>query len=156
MMDNIDIIRYILKNHPTELTKGRLNKLVYLADWKAAIDIKEQISSIKWKFNHYGPYVDDIENLVYQDDRFIIKAQTTIYGNDKYVINLLRDSGFNEPNAREKKILDFIIQITKNLSWSKFINAVYSTYPVKSSERGTFLDLVKLSEEYKRSKTGNN
>lgn len=156
MMDNIDIIRYILKNHPTDIAKGRLNKLVYLADWKSAIDIQEQISSIKWKFNHYGPYVDDIENLVDQDDRFIIKTQTTIYGNDKYVVNLLRDRDFSEPNAREKKILDFIIQITQNLSWSRFINAVYSTYPVKSSERGTFLDLVKLAEEYKRSKTESN
>ncbi len=155
-MDNIDIIRYILKNHPTELTKGRLNKLVYLADWKSAIDIKEQISSIKWKFNHYGPYVDDIENLVDQDNRFSVEMQTTIYGNDKYVVKLLKDSDFNEPSTREKKILDLIIQITQNLSWSKFINAVYSTYPVKSSERGSFLDLVKLAKEYKKSKTESN
>ncbi len=151
-MENIDIVRYIVKNHPNELTKGRLNKLVYLADWKSAIDFQSQISSIKWKFNHYGPYVDDIENDINNDNRFKIRSSTTMYGNDKYLVELLNDANFNEPNETEKNILNFIIEITKDLSWNKFINAVYSTYPVKSSERGSFLDLVLLANKYRKSK----
>ncbi|EEU8400298.1 hypothetical protein HDK09_000757 [Campylobacter lari] len=42
--------------------------------------------------------------------------------------------------------------MTNELDWNKFINLVYSTYPVKVSGRGEIMDLVKLSTEYKDKK----
>jgi len=149
-----DLIRYIVKNYPKkeDLSKARVNKLVYLIDWKSALDYNEQISDIDWIFNHYGPYVDSIETEISSDDRFRIKKTINFYGNEKNIIGLQKDEGFKEPNEKQKKIIDLVIDITNNMNWSNFINTVYSTYPIKHSERGENLDLVKLASEYKMQK----
>lgn len=153
-MEVLDTVRYLLKNYPhkNELSKGRLNKLVYLADWKSSIDNGVQITKIKWKFNHYGPYVNEIQEKIDIDTRINIKIEQNYYGNDKHLIVLDDDSNFNEPTENEKNTLDFIINITQRLNWDEFINAVYSTYPIKTSERGTYIDLVNLSKEYNKQK----
>ena len=153
-MNTIDTVRYFLKNYPhkNELSKGRLNKLIYLSDWKSSIDNEQQITPINWLFNHYGPYVDDIETIIGFDDRIDIKIEKNYYGNDKHLVQLLNDSDFIEPNKNEKEVLDFVISVTKNLNWNEFINAVYSTYPIKISDRGTYLNLVELAKEYEKIK----
>jgi len=146
-----DLIRYIVKNYPKkeDLSKARVNKLIYLIDWKSALDYNEQISNIDWIFNHYGPYVDSVETEISLDDRFQIKQTTNFYGNEKNIIVLKKDDGFQEPNKKQKKIIDLVIDLTNKMNWSNFINAVYSTYPIKYSEKGEYLDLVKLANEYK-------
>jgi len=147
-----DLVRYIVKNYPhqNELSKARLNKLIYLIDWKSAIENKEQISDIEWIFNHYGPYVNNIETRLMLDDRFSFEKTTNFYGSEKNIIKVKNDINFQEPNEKQKKIIDFIINATKDMYWNKFINTVYSTYPIKYSKRGEKLDLVKLAKEYKK------
>lgn len=154
-MEILDIVAYFVKNSKTELSKGRLNKLVYLADWKCALDNRKQISNIDWKFNHYGPYVKDIENCIETDqlNRFkIIHQETSYFGHSKYTIKLVKDLNFVAPDDNEKTILDIILNLTDKLNWTDFINLVYSTYPIKVSERGEVLNLVALAEQYQSKK----
>lgn len=153
-MNTIDVIGYILKHYPhkNELAKGRLNKLVYLSDWKSSIDNGKQLTPIEWKFNHYGPYVDDIEIIIGFDDRISINREQNYYGNEKHLVKLDDNKDFVEPNDEDKKIIDFVINVTKGLNWNEFINAVYSTYPIKNSDRGSYLNLVELAKEYKEKK----
>jgi uncharacterized protein YwgA len=149
-MNNIDLVRYIIVNYPApdELSKARLNKIMYLVDWKSAIENAEQITNINWIFNHYGPYVNDIENIIIEDPRFNIQRTNNIYGKEKNIIRLEEDSNFREPTENEKNIIDFVIEKTKKFNWKKFIELVYSTYPIISQERGTTLNLVELAREY--------
>ncbi len=151
-MDLSDLVRYIVKNYPhkDELSKARLNKLIYLIDWKSAIDNQEQISDIEWIFNHYGPYVSDIESRLITDKRFSIEKTTNFYGSEKNIIKIKDDSGFKEPNEKQRKVIDLIIELTKDMYWNKFINTVYSTYPITHSSRGEKLELVKLANDYKK------
>lgn len=151
-MEILDIVAYFVRNSQIELSKGRLNKLVYLADWKYALDYGKQLSSISWKFNHYGPYVNEIEKSIESDSlkRFKITHQETSYfGHSKYTINLVNDLNFVAPNDSEKEILDIILGLTNKLNWIDFINLVYSTYPIKVSERGKILNLVALAKQYR-------
>lgn len=152
MMKIIDVVGYILKHYPhdKELAKGRLNKLIYLADWKSAIDNGEQLTSIQWLLNRYGPYVNDIEKAISLNDKIKIEPQVNYFGNEKHLVKLIDKTGFEEPNEKEKKILDFIINVTKDLNYNQFINAVYSTYPVKVCEKGTYLNLIELAQQYKK------
>lgn len=156
-MKLVDMLGYLVMNYPkpNDLSKGRLNKLVYLCDWKSSIDNFEPISNIEWKFNHYGPYVDDIIKVINQDNRFEIRVEINQYGNEKHLVMLKKLDNFIFPNEKEKKILDKIIEITFLLNWTDFINAVYSTYPITHSERGSILNLVTLAKEYKKSKEEN-
>lgn len=150
-MEILDIVAYFVKNSKTQLSKGRLNKLIYLADWKYSLNYGKQISNIAWKFNHYGPYVDDIENFICNDSlkRFKIEVDRTYYGGSKYTVIVKKDVNFTNPNQEEKEVLDIIIKLTDKLNWTDFINLVYSTYPIKVSERGEILDLVTLAQQYR-------
>ena len=149
-----DLVRYIVKNYPEkkDLSKARINKLIYLIDWKSALDYSEQISDIDWIFNHYGPYVDTVETQLLLDERFKINKTVNFYGSEKNIITLKTDKGFQEPNEKQKKIIDLVINLTSKMNWSKFINTVYSTYPIKHSERGEHLNLVELANKYKAKK----
>lgn len=152
-MNIIDVVGYFIKNSKTVLSKGRLNKLIYLADWKNCLDNNEQLTSIQWKFNHYGPYVDEIQDIIENDNkkRITIADKINYFGSVKYELSVKKDD-FISPTKQQKKVLDLILQITDNLNWSDFINLVYSTYPIKVSIRGEIMDLVKLSIEYKNKK----
>lgn len=150
-MTTADVIRYVLNNYPypKELSKARLNKIIYLIDWKSSIELNKQVTPIQWLFNHYGPYVKDIEVLVTFDERFEIENTTNVYGNEKNIVKLKQDENFEEPDEQTKQIIDFIIEKTRKFNWKKFIDLVYSTYPILTQEKGSKLDLVTLAQEYK-------
>lgn len=153
-MKIVDLVRYILNVYPhaNELSKARLNKIIYLIDWKSALEHEKQLTEIDWKFNHYGPYVNIIEETILSDDRFNIKSTTNIYGNEKNIIEIIQDKDFSEPTEKEQEIIDFVIEKTRKFYWDKFINLVYSTYPIISQEKGSQLNLVELAKEYKQIK----
>jgi len=138
--------------HKNELSKARLTKLVYLADWFSALLDNRQMCNIKWVFNHYGPYVDDVANLASIDDDFSITPEKTVFGGDKYVISYSGKEVRDELSVREKAILDAIIEKTKLMYFNDFIDYVYSTYPISSNERYANLDLIALANKYKDEK----
>jgi len=156
-METIDLVRYVIKKYPLpeELSKARLNKIIYLIDWKSAIEKQRQLTNIHWLFNHYGPYVREIESLIIEDPRFKIEQTTNFYGGEKNIITLKDDQSFIEPSNEEKIIIEFIMEKTRRLYWDKFINLVYSTYPIISQAKGSNLDLVQLAKEYKELKESN-
>lgn len=146
-----DIVAYVIKNYPRpdELSKARLNKIIYLIDWKSILLHGKPITSIQWVYNHYGPYVNDIEESLIKDERFSFKKKSNIYGNEKTVIELINQENFIEPTSDEKEVIDFIIEKTKKFNFNNFIKLVYSTYPIISQPQGSTLNLIELANEYK-------
>lgn len=76
---------YICRNYPNadDLSKGRLTKMIYLADWKSALDRGQQITPIKWKFHHFGPYVDSVHHAALDDPAFRVVNTRSYYGPHK-------------------------------------------------------------------------
>lgn len=147
-----NLIKYLLKNYPykSELSASRLTKMLYLADWKSAIEESKQLTDAEWHFNHYGPYVDNFIKIAKDDDDIKVVSTLTMFGGHKQQIELSGD--FKDDivvDESEKRILDFVIQSTKSKNYEDFIKLVYSTYPVVSSSRYSDLDLVKMAEEYR-------
>lgn len=145
------IMAYIAKTYPhkNDLSKARLTKLIYLSDWFSSLLDGKQMTNIKWIFNHYGPYVDDISNIAAFDSEFSIKPEKTVYGSDKYVISYCGDAVESSLSEREKAIIDAVIHKTETMYFNDFINYVYSTYPVSSSERYSEMNLEDLANKYK-------
>lgn len=136
--------------HTRELSKARVTKMIYLADWRSAILRDCQVTDIAWTFNHYGPYVSDVVDLARRDPAFEVLAAENYHGSPMELVTLA-DS--NEPDALdsdERQILDHVIQQTSGLYWNDFIKLVYATYPVRTQPRYTHLDLVKLAGEYRK------
>jgi hypothetical protein len=48
-----DVVAYLCHEYPHkgELSKARLTKMVYLADWRSAIERGSQVTDIEWVFN---------------------------------------------------------------------------------------------------------
>lgn len=151
MTNLTDIAVYLHMNYPypSELSKARMVKMLYLIDWKASIDLERQITNTDWVFNHYGPYVPEIIDLFKRDDRFEISSTTNSYGESKELIELVKKPDAINIPAEEKSIVDFVINICKPLRWDEFIKLVYSTYPILVSSKFSRLNLVELAKEYK-------
>ncbi|SJN52669.1 hypothetical protein FM120_36890 [Sphingobacterium faecium PCAi_F2.5] len=66
---------------------------------------------------------------------------------DKFV--LLDKTSINLDNDI-KSIADLFINHTYGLTWSNFINLVYSSYPIKISLKYTLLNLVDLAVEFEK------
>jgi uncharacterized protein YwgA len=151
-----DIAAYFCENYPhkSELSKARLTKLVYLADWEASKRKGSQITSIKWYFHNFGPYVDDVTEEVSRDSRFNIVEALNFYGDKKTTIILkenVRDR--NNLPAPTVEILNKVIEETRSMYWNEFINHVYATPPVSNSVRYSELDLVGAAKKYREALT---
>jgi len=146
------IIAYFCLNYPypDELSNSRLTKLVYLADWVSALADNRQITEIDWLFNHYGPYVDDVINTVRYSRNFSLHNDQNAFGSSKNVITFHGYAEDIQLSARDRRILDLVIEKTKGKYYNEFIDYVYSTYPVQSQNRYSNLDLVSLANEYRR------
>jgi len=152
MASLVDIIGYICHQYPhkDELSKARLTKMVYLADWKSAIEHGHQLSKIEWKFNHYGPYVDDVWIAAYEDEHFNVDSTTNLHGGLKEVISLKKPFDFSSLTDSDRTIIDHVISQTQSLYWEPFLKLVYSTFPVLVSSRYDTLNLEQLAERYKK------
>lgn len=150
MADLKDIMAFLCQNYPykDELSDARLTKMVYLADWKSALNRGCQLTEITWKFNHYGPYVEDVRKAAQEDEHFEIETTNNMFGGYKKLITLKKEfpSSLSE---EETKILMHVIETTFRLTWDGFIKLVYSTLPVVVSERGSNLNLVETARKYK-------
>lgn len=150
-----DVLAYILKKYPyrSELSNARVTKLVYLSDWKFALDHGGQISPVQWYFDNYGPFVWDIKDAA-EGNPFLFEVEESqnIYGSSKTLLRL-KDETY-EPDSltpEQRATIDSVIESTKSLNFRDFINFVYSTYPVLASQRYSQLDLSILAEDYRDS-----
>lgn len=145
-----DVMAYICKNyrHKDELSNARVTKMVYLADWRSAIERGEQLTNITWPFNHYGPFVYDVRDVAEEDPKFEISSTRNMYGNQKELLKVSDDVGCPSLDEEDIEVLDFVMDTSAKMSWSEFIKLVYSTYPVVTQERYSKLDLVRLAQEY--------
>lgn len=147
------VLRYLIQNYPhkSDLSKTRITKMVYLADWYSTLSRDKQITNIQWYFDHYGPYVPDVYEAALNDKYLKIKEVESYYGTPKNLI--LLNEKYQVPkinlNKDEIFILNKVIENTKSLTWNAFIKMVYDTYPIKRGNQYEPLDLIKFAKDYK-------
>lgn len=142
------ILRYLCQQYPhkAELSKARLTKMVYLADWEYARQWRRQITDITWQFDHFGPYVSDVVQAAESDVYLRLEQTTNMYGSPKTLIQYVGPPMLPQMPADVKQILDDVIAETAPLTFRPFIQHVYGTYPIRTADRYTALDLVHAAE----------
>ena len=124
--------------------------MVYLADWKNTLECGKQITNINWYFDNYGPFVRDVETKAKANDNlFSIMFDANIYGQAKKIFKLKNNNILTNLDENERRSIASVVEETWKLYWKDFIKLVYSTHPVASSDRYTYLDLVSKAKEYK-------
>lgn len=147
-----DVVAYICRNYPhkDELSNARVTKMVYLADWRSALTRGKRLTDVHWVFNHYGPFVYDIINVVKEDPAFEVVPTENMYGEPKDLMRIEDDVDYPSLGEEERELLDFVIEKSAQKNWDEFIRLVYSTYPIATQERFSELDLVELAREYEQ------
>lgn len=146
-----DLATFFVQHYPNKmsLSKARVNKLIYLCDWYSAITFQRQITDVVWKFNHFGPYVEEIISDLIRSNKFTVMKTSTFYGNDKEILSLKNAYGSYVLSADELLVANHVLEQTKSLRFDEFIKLVYSTYPVVTRPKGSILDLVPLAAAYR-------
>jgi hypothetical protein len=146
-----DAMAYACHVYPaSDLSKAKLAKILYLADWKSALEGAPQITPVRWKFNHYGPYVTDVVDTARLSDGFSLVNDWTPFGNRRTVIKY-EGKNFGDLTDQQKLVIEEIVRTVAPLNFDAFLQLVYSTYPIVTSDRGSELDLSSLAREYRRS-----
>jgi hypothetical protein len=145
-----DIVVYILKKYPyrSDLSNARLTKMIYLADWRSSLNSETQISDINWFYDHYGPYVNDVINLIQSDSDMNVKHDSTIFGETKTVISLKNLNIEPDLSKESQDTINYVIEKTEKMQWNQFIKLVYSTYPIIATRKYHKLDLVQLAKDF--------
>lgn len=119
--------------------------------WLIGLVLKDnkQITEIKWYFDHYGPYVEDVYNVAKKGESFFIEKTQSYFGNPKENFRLIQTfkPHFSQLSDKEKEILDDVIEQTKYLNWNEFIKMVYQTYPIENQKKYSFLNLRELKNQ---------
>lgn len=144
-----DILIYLCARypHPQELSKARLTKMVYLADWEACLRTGAQLTGIRWYFHNFGPYVDDVIAAAQGSPYLDVIEGENLYGEAKQTIRLSPFAIAPNIDRVTQNILDHVIAKTRNLYWPEFIKHVYSTPPIAESTRYSQLDLVRFARQ---------
>lgn len=151
MASLIDIIAFILSEYPvkSDLSNARVTKMVYLADWHQSINNNSQISPIRWYFDNYGPFVRDVlEAAKREPNLFVLQDTVNLFGRRKTLISMPKKNYTPNLSEAEKASLIHVINTTSKLNWNDFIKLVYSTYPIMSSNRYSYLDLSAKAADY--------
>lgn len=138
MLEFVELFKIIISVYPKkqELTQDRLVKLTYLSDWRSAIVNKKQITNIKWYINNYGPYIENMYDIL-EEKSFDI--------ND----SIIKRKKFDGEIATEiMTVVDFIINKTKELNNNDFTTLVFSTFPLATSTKYSHVDLVEKAKQY--------
>lgn len=145
------IILYICTKYPykNDLSEARLTKIVYLVDWKFALDHEQALTDIEWIYNHYGPYVPDVIDCAKSCPEIAIEHGWNFYGYPKTIVKAITGVPVSDLDPSIIEVLDLAIKKAAGRSWDRFTQLVYSTYPILTQPRYSKLDLVSLAKEYK-------
>ena len=156
-MKLIDAIAYICAKYPykDELSNARVTKMIYLADWRHALNEGKPLTDITWQFNHYGPWVPDVLNAAKQrPDAIEIVHTHNAFGSEKMIFSAMPDASWPSLTKRDKQYLREVIDSTKQLTFQGFIDLVYGTFPVRRSDRYDRLDLTAMARRYWQEQEG--
>ncbi len=152
----LDVMVYICQHYPRkdDLSTSRLTKMIYLADWRGAIDLDRPVTNTVWLYGFYGPDTVNVVNAARANPSlFSVRLVPNAYSGPKEVIALKPRARPPQLGSEDRRILDIVIHTTLNMNWAELVRFVYSTYPMLSQQRGSVLPLRKLAREYKKAKS---
>lgn len=136
MSEPREVVAYLrdASPRPEEVSRVRLLRMAYLADWKSAVERGRQMTALAWEFGEEGPYCPAAGRAVH------LELSGAGRGRDGYPSLTTEDEG----------LLDFVVRSVRDKGYPGVEKLVYSTYPILTQERHSLLDLAALAGEYGR------
>jgi hypothetical protein len=141
-----DIIYFLCKFYPKELTRTILVKLVYLTDVEFYKKYLRQTTGLIYKYDQYGAFTWDIIDATHELYPEFLKVEetTTPYGEKKYVYHTT-DSTYEFTNLDDytKDVLKLVLEKYSSFSLEDLLDYVYTNPPLNCFKKGENLDFSK-------------
>lgn len=132
-----------------EISEERLAKLVYLADWKHAIQNDgRQITELKWYFDSYGPYASQVFDIVHRSPIFRTRQLSKEWEDSQFVVALFDHSYDPTLKPSERDAIRHVTSVAAARSWGELIKLVSSTYPILAGPRYEFINMPAMAKAY--------
>ena len=149
MSQTEQLLNYIIQNLSGKITKTQLIKLVYLMDLESVRFTGTQISNIKWKFHHYGPYDENLDGRLkkLEKNSTIVVQQKSKKDHPDDIYFLYQYTGKKikyEFEPMKKQIIDTILSQYGSFTLDALLKYVYETEPMRKAKKGQYLNLKSL------------
>lgn len=139
-------IIFFLKNLPSNPTRTKLMKLLYLADLLHCQKHKKLLTGATYRSYFYGPYSEEIiSSLNELKESYVneIPGQT-VDGQDFYLYQVRSIEALQEPslNEEEKKTLRQTIKKYGDLPLDQILKIVYTSEPYRATRKGNQIRMV--------------
>lgn len=139
---NLDIIKYLSMD--TIVSQTKLEQQLYLVDWFNCLGYSKQLSNFEWKSDN-GPKAKGLNKLIHDYEEFFkIMKKNDI----KYLHFEKNNYEFLELTEDNKKIIDFVLEKTKDKNITEIKDYVFASYPFQAPYREFDLNLEKLAFDY--------
>lgn len=148
------IAQYLLEHlNEKTISTTKMTKLLYLVDWKGAIELGKQISSARWEYQKYGPYSEGLLQSLFDYPGIGHNVRFVLNTNDPYVqFKHKRGSSSGITRKEVTDVIDHTIRYANMNDYTDLLKLVYSTFPIFTGNLGDELDLVDLAKEYAKVK----
>ena len=151
-----DLVALVISEYPKpeDLTRARLEKLIYLADVEWAWRYGDKLTDIDWIYNDYGPFVhacDPPTGELEGEGSVKIHYDQTVFGNDKrwhQWIGSEKEVGGVTPE--EINVIRSVIKETWRFQFGRFVEYVYSTPPMVQANQYERHDIVRTMTKQRR------
>ena len=150
-MDPKELIRFVVwyaTKVRGQVSRIRLMKFLYLADWHAAKLGGQPITSYHWRFHHYGPYAVEAQRDIDRSTQQGLIEMKLVEGSEYEEVHLFRCYG-DEPEVwKEIRMSVYSILRQEIQRWigkplPEFLDYVYfETEPMIHARRGEPLDFA--------------
>ncbi|MEJ0063967.1 MAG: hypothetical protein WDO70_12490 [Alphaproteobacteria bacterium] len=125
-----------------------LAMMIYVADWKSAIERGVTITDIAWKKTEYGlPYTDDILNTAKTYSHYFSVTESNL-DKEYFEISLKAMNYPFQPSPEEQETFKFVENLFyEKRTWKELSDIISSTYPM-ISKTTSLLNLPELAKEY--------
>lgn len=143
------VLQYIFhKNEISEMHLGLLLEILYLSDWKAAIEKDgDTISDLKWQKINSSPKAENITKLLSK----IRDIQVSKFSPDEenWLIKMVHPKASNSLGKTDKLIIDYVSDLSKNSeSLESLVGYTYPMFII--SDEQTPINMSKLAKDYKK------
>ncbi|HUO84708.1 MAG TPA: hypothetical protein VM534_06290 [Thermoanaerobaculia bacterium] len=134
-----EIVRRYRGEH--ELHPERIGMILYLIDWRSAIERGNVLTDVNWVVSDYGPEARDRTGHSLTAITQAPPDFSSLAGEVPPGQGLLSD--------QEGRIVEFVLDSVSDRSDAELAQLVFSTFPMVMTQRPqTPLDLVSLAENY--------
>ena len=141
-----NIVSYFINHHPDKqtLSADKLKLLVYLADWKSALEYGRQLTNIVWE-------IKDGRLFVPRPSYEKLNLPKTRFSYIRYLLKSWLSVREKQSKLRNKEtfILDFVVKSTAGKNWEDLLQLIYSTYPTIGEQQVDELNLESMASNYK-------